>query len=203
MIKGFIPPSSPTKAFRFAPASVDNTLPTSVEPVKLIVPISSVSIRLLIKSRSRVRKKLTKWSKWSSFITCSNFDAVFIPNSGGLTMAPDPAPKQLASFRVMPAKGSLNGVINKKSGSKDVSLVSACLTDVFSVSDQVCSYLPPIKFDKGGFFFRKCDSFFDDLAWGMRKSYFTSKNYFLVPPNQITNVNKAYIHISNWQKLEL
>ena len=38
---------------------------------------------------------------------------------------------------------TLNGVINKKSGSKDVSLVSACLTDVFSVSDQVCSYLPP------------------------------------------------------------
>ena len=36
---------------------------------------------------------------------------------------------------------TLNGVINKKSGSKDVSLVSACLTDVFSVSDQVCSYL--------------------------------------------------------------
>ena len=35
---------------------------------------------------------------------------------------------------------TLNGVINKKSGSKDVSLVSACLTDVFSVSDQVCLF---------------------------------------------------------------
>ena len=46
---------------------------------------------------------------------------------------------------------TLNGVINKKSGSKDVSLVSACLTDVFSVSDQVCSYLPPMKFDSLNF----------------------------------------------------
>ena len=46
---------------------------------------------------------------------------------------------------------TLNGVINKKSGSKDVSLVSACLTDVFSVSDQVYSYLPPMKFDSLNF----------------------------------------------------
>ena len=46
---------------------------------------------------------------------------------------------------------TLNGVINKKSGSKDVSLVSACLTDVFSVSDQVCLYLPRMKFDSLNF----------------------------------------------------
>ena len=38
---------------------------------------------------------------------------------------------------------TLNGVISKASGSKEVSLVSNCLTDVFSVSDQVGSFLLP------------------------------------------------------------
>ena len=106
-MNGFIPPSSPTNLLSPLPAFIDRILPTSVEPVKLITPISLECISCLMISLSLVFKKHIRWSSFSKPITSSNLDAVLIPNSGGLIIAPAPEPIQFAILRVIPARGSL------------------------------------------------------------------------------------------------
>ena len=43
----------------------------------------------------------------------------------------------------------------------------------------------------------------DVLFLGTRKIFFTSENHFLIPKNELSDINTTYIDISNGQKFEL